>query len=68
VHPARDGEEAVRVACDRRPDAMVLDVEMPKLNGGARRTSAGSRTRAPSAARLDRHTDAPPSVGPTVCK
>lgn len=33
--PARDGEEAVRVACDRRPDAVVLDVEMPKLDGCA---------------------------------
>lgn len=29
----RDGEEAVSVIHDRRPDLVLLDVEMPKLNG-----------------------------------
>jgi DNA-binding response OmpR family regulator len=30
---ARDGEEALCLALDRRPDLAVLDVRMPKLNG-----------------------------------
>jgi diguanylate cyclase (GGDEF)-like protein len=45
---ARDGEEALRLACDRRPDAVVLDIEMPKLDGYAvmRRLRADARTSA----------------------
>jgi DNA-binding response OmpR family regulator len=30
---ARDGEEAVRVALDRRPDLAILDVMMPRVDG-----------------------------------
>src|ERR671930_1461391 len=30
---ARDGEEAVALARSERPDAAVLDVKMPKLDG-----------------------------------
>ena len=33
VVTARDGEEALRVALDRRPDIAVLDVKMPGLDG-----------------------------------
>jgi DNA-binding response OmpR family regulator len=33
VAKARDGEEAVRLAQERRPDLAVLDVMMPKLDG-----------------------------------
>jgi DNA-binding response OmpR family regulator len=33
VVTARDGEEAVQVAIDRRPDLAVLDVMMPHLDG-----------------------------------
>ena len=33
VLTAPDGEEAIRLALDRRPDLVVLDVRMPKLNG-----------------------------------
>ena len=33
VVTARDGEEALRVARERRPDLAVLDVTMPKLTG-----------------------------------
>jgi DNA-binding response OmpR family regulator len=30
---ARDGEEALRVAMERRPDLALIDVVMPKLDG-----------------------------------
>ena len=33
VVAARDGEEAFRLACERRPDVAVLDVGMPRLTG-----------------------------------
>jgi DNA-binding response OmpR family regulator len=33
VLTARNGEEALRLICERRPDAAVLDVKMPKLTG-----------------------------------
>jgi DNA-binding response OmpR family regulator len=33
VLTARNGEEALQLICDRRPDAAVLDVKMPKLTG-----------------------------------
>ena len=33
VRTARDGEEAVGMFADRRPDLVVLDVMMPRMNG-----------------------------------
>jgi DNA-binding response OmpR family regulator len=33
VHEAKDGQEALRVFFDRRPDLVVLDVQMPGLDG-----------------------------------
>ena len=33
VYPAYDGEEALRVAQNRIPDALILDIGMPKLDG-----------------------------------
>lgn len=33
VGPARDGAEALRLFDDASPDAVVLDIEMPELNG-----------------------------------
>jgi signal transduction histidine kinase len=33
VRVAHDGEEAVRVAADFQPDAILLDIGMPKMNG-----------------------------------
>lgn len=33
VEIAYDGEEALRVAESQRPDAALLDIEMPKLSG-----------------------------------
>lgn len=32
-HPAYDGEEALKLAKEIKPDAMVLDIMMPKLDG-----------------------------------
>lgn len=33
VAQARDGQEAVRKALDLRPDVLILDISMPKMNG-----------------------------------
>lgn len=33
VRSARDGEEALRIARDWRPDLVLLDINLPKLNG-----------------------------------
>ena len=33
VGEASDGEEAVRMAAELRPDLVVMDVQMPKMNG-----------------------------------
>ena len=48
VSEASDGLEAIRKVRDEMPDLVVLDVEMPKLDGfetlrEIRRTAAGSR-------------------------
>jgi CheY-like chemotaxis protein len=45
---AADGEEALRLAEERLPALVILDVEMPKLDGHevARRLRAGEATRA----------------------
>jgi two-component system, response regulator PdtaR len=41
---AADGEEAVRLAAELRPDLVILDVKMPKLDGiDAASTIAGER-------------------------
>ena len=32
---AADGQEALKAAYDRKPDLVILDVEMPKLDGWA---------------------------------
>jgi len=42
VGEASDGDEAVRMAGELRPDAVVLDLAMPRLNGlDARARSSG---------------------------
>jgi DNA-binding response OmpR family regulator len=33
VLQARDGDEALRMAIDRRPDMVILDLMMPRLDG-----------------------------------
>jgi CheY-like chemotaxis protein len=33
VRSARDGEEALRIARDWQPDLVLLDINLPKLNG-----------------------------------
>jgi len=33
IGPAADGQEAIEMARDRRPDLVILDVSMPRLNG-----------------------------------
>jgi YesN/AraC family two-component response regulator len=33
VGAAGDGEEAVRLAKELKPDVVIMDVAMPKLNG-----------------------------------
>ncbi|NIV34469.1 MAG: response regulator, partial [Anaerolineae bacterium] len=33
VAEAGDGEEAVRLATQHRPDVALMDIDMPKLNG-----------------------------------
>jgi CheY-like chemotaxis protein len=35
VHTCGDGREAIRVACEVRPDVVFLDIEMPGLSGYA---------------------------------
>jgi DNA-binding NarL/FixJ family response regulator len=44
VGEARDGSEAVALAADLQPDLILLDAELPKLNGfeGARQISSVS--------------------------
>jgi CheY-like chemotaxis protein len=48
VHTAEDGLEAVEKATAIRPDVIVLDFAMPKMDGGeaARRLAADERTQA----------------------
>ncbi len=50
VVEAEDGEEALRLAEERPPDLVVLDVMMPKLDGFevARRLRANDATRRPA--------------------
>ena len=48
VIPARSGDEGVRLAAERRPDAILLDVMMPGMDGPA--TAALLRGRAETAA------------------
>ena len=47
VSSARDGSSGVAMACAERPDAILLDVMMPGLDGAAtvQRLRADSRTR-----------------------
>lgn len=33
IGTAKDGEEAVRVVADKRPDIVLMDINMPKMNG-----------------------------------
>lgn len=33
VHVARDGEEALKIASRTRPDLLVMDIMMPKIDG-----------------------------------
>jgi CheY-like chemotaxis protein len=35
VHVCGDGKEAIRMACELRPDVVFLDIEMPGLDGYA---------------------------------
>jgi response regulator NasT len=45
VGQAGDGEEAIRLAIEHRPDLVILDVKMPKLDGlSGRGTPARWRT------------------------
>lgn len=46
VRSARDGEEAVRIAQDWRPDLVLLDINLPKMNGY--RVAQALRARFPS--------------------
>jgi response regulator NasT len=44
VGQAGDGEEAIRLAVEHRPDLVILDVKMPKLDGlSAAEKIAGER-------------------------
>jgi len=44
VGQAGDGEEAIRLATEHRPDLVILDVKMPKLDGlSAAEKIAGER-------------------------
>ena len=42
VVEAKDGEDGVAVACSRRPEVVLMDISMPKINGieAARRIKA----------------------------
>jgi DNA-binding response OmpR family regulator len=60
VLTAADGEEALRLATERLPALVILDVEMPKLNGHevARGLRAGEATAAIPIIMLTSHGDA----------
>ena len=46
---SRDGEDGVRLAREHRPDLMLMDIQLPGINGmTALRGSARSRVRARS--------------------
>jgi DNA-binding response OmpR family regulator len=57
VRVARDGEEALRLAEDFRPDVLLLDVMMPRCNGFevCRRIRANPATRAVRIVMLTAH-------------
>jgi DNA-binding NarL/FixJ family response regulator len=44
IGEAADGEEAVRVTCEKKPDVAIVDISMPKVNGieAARQIRKGS--------------------------
>ena len=55
VATARDGEELVRAATHHHPDVLVVDLDMPKLDGLA---ALGRIGKAPPALVVTMHTDA----------